>query len=104
MPALGLMGGVAQAKMAQAAVHYQADPKDGKRCDGCNFFIAPNGCKTVVGDIAPTGWCSLWVKKAGSATAAPRLSRAAARGLKAIDCIFLRPRTSGRPNPTAAFA
>jgi hypothetical protein len=43
MPALGLMGGVAQAKMAQAAVHYQADPKDGKQCDGCNFFIAPNG-------------------------------------------------------------
>jgi hypothetical protein len=75
MPALGLMGGVAQAKMAQAAVHYQADPKDGKRCDGCNFFIAPNGCKMVVGDIAPTGWCSLWVKKAGSATAAPRPSR-----------------------------
>ena len=77
MLALGLMGGVAQAKMAQAAVHYQdqADPRDGKQCDGSNFFIAPNGCKMVVGDIAPTGLCSLWVKKAGSATAAPRPSR-----------------------------
>ena len=39
------------------------DPKDGKQCDGCNFFVAPNSCKMVDGDIAPTGWCSLWVKK-----------------------------------------
>ncbi len=45
------------------AVKYQADPKDGKQCDGCNFFVAPNSCKMVDGDIAPTGWCSLWVKK-----------------------------------------
>ena len=55
--------GEAQAKMAQAGVHYQATPKDGKQCDGCNFFIAPNGCKMVDGDIAATGWCLLWVKK-----------------------------------------
>ena len=49
----------AQAKMAQAAVQYQATPKDGKQCDGCNFFVAPNGCKMVDGDIAPAGWCAL---------------------------------------------
>ncbi len=65
-PAFGLMmTTAAEAKMAQAAVKYQATPKDGKQCDGCNFFIAPNGCKMVDGDIAPTGWCSLWTKKAG---------------------------------------
>ena len=63
-PLLALTGGQAQAKIAQTAVHYQATPKDGKQCDGCNFFIAPNGCKMVDGDIAPTGWCALWVKKA----------------------------------------
>ena len=63
-PALALMTGGAEAKMAQAAVKYQADPKDGKQCDGCNFFVAPNGCKMVDGEIAPTGWCALWVKKA----------------------------------------
>ncbi len=63
-PALGLMTTAAQAKMAQAAVKYQATPKDGKQCDGCNFFVAPNGCKMVDGDIAATGWCSLWNKKA----------------------------------------
>lgn len=52
------------AKMAQSAVRYQDSPKDGKRCDGCNLFVAPNACKSVAGDIAPSGWCALWVKKA----------------------------------------
>ena len=65
-PLLALTGGEAQAKLAQAAVKYQPDPgKDGHQCDGCNFFVAPNSCKMVDGDIAPTGWCSLWVKKPG---------------------------------------
>jgi hypothetical protein len=63
-PLLALTGGQAQAKIAQAAVHYQATPKDDHQCDGCNFFIAPNGCKMVDGDIAASGWCALWVKKA----------------------------------------
>jgi len=63
MPALALMSGPADAKIQQAAVHYQTDPKDGKQCDGCNFFQAPNGCKQVDGEIVPTGWCLLWVKK-----------------------------------------
>jgi hypothetical protein len=65
-PLLALTGGPAQAKMAQTAVHYQPDPKDGKQCDACNFFVAPNSCKLVDGDIAATGWCALWVKKAAS--------------------------------------
>ncbi len=62
-PALALTTGVAQAKMAQTAVRYQADPKDGHQCDGCAFFIAPNSCKMVDGAIAPTGWCALWSAK-----------------------------------------
>ncbi len=64
VPALALMSGAAEAKMTQAAVKYQPDPKDGHQCDGCNFFVAPNACKMVDGDIAPAGWCLLWVKKA----------------------------------------
>ncbi len=65
-PLLALTGGEAQAKLAQTAVKYQPAPgKDGHQCDGCNFFVAPNSCKMVDGDIAPTGWCSLWVKKPG---------------------------------------
>ena len=61
---LTLMSGSAEAKMAQSSVKYQATPKDGKQCDGCNLFVAPNACKSVAGDISPKGWCSLWVKKA----------------------------------------
>jgi High potential iron-sulfur protein len=64
-PLLALMSGSAEAKMAQTAVKYQPTPKDGKQCSGCNLFIAPNSCKSVAGNIAPTGWCSIWVKKAG---------------------------------------
>ena len=52
------------AKLAQKAVRYQDSPKDGKRCDGCNLFVSPNGCKSVDGTISPSGWCALWVKKA----------------------------------------
>jgi len=63
-PLLALMSGSAEAKMAQTAVKYQPTPKDGKQCSGCNLFIAPNSCKSVAGDIAPSGWCSIWVKKA----------------------------------------
>jgi len=44
-------------------VRYQDSPKDGKQCDGCKLFIAPNACKTVDGAISPQGWCALWVKK-----------------------------------------
>ncbi|MBV8797958.1 MAG: hypothetical protein JO136_23725 [Hyphomicrobiales bacterium] len=65
-PVLALSGGEAEAKIAQAGVKYQTTPKDGHQCDGCNFFIAPNGCKMVDGGIAPTGWCALWVKKASA--------------------------------------
>ena len=64
-PLLALMSGSAEAKMAQTAVKYQPTPKDGKQCSGCNLFVAPNSCKSVAGDIAPSGWCSIWVKKAG---------------------------------------
>jgi len=62
--ALGATGAEA-AKLAQSAVRYQATPKDGKQCSGCNLFIAPNACKSVAGEISPNGWCALWVKKAG---------------------------------------
>lgn len=60
---LGLMSDSADAKIAQTGVRYQDSPKDGKQCDGCKLFIAPNACKTVDGAISPQGWCALWVKK-----------------------------------------
>lgn len=61
--AMGAVGAQA-AGLPQSAVGYQTSPKDGKQCDGCNLFVAPNSCKSVAGEINPNGWCKLWVKKA----------------------------------------
>ncbi len=57
--------GAKAAKLSQSAVRYQDSPKDGKQCSGCNLFIAPSACKSVDGKISPSGWCALFVKKAG---------------------------------------
>lgn len=62
-PLIVLTGGEAQAKLAQKAVKYQTTPNAGHQCDGCAQFVAPNSCKLVDGEITPTGWCLLWVKK-----------------------------------------
>jgi hypothetical protein len=62
-PAFAVMTGTAKAKIQQAGVKYQNEPKDGKQCSDCNFFVAPNSCKQVDGDISPTGYCLLWAKK-----------------------------------------
>ncbi len=47
------MTGTAEAKIQQSAVKYQTEPKDGKQCSDCNFFVAPNACKQVDGNISP---------------------------------------------------
>jgi hypothetical protein len=57
------LGGANAGTLPQTAVAYQKEPKDGKQCDGCNLFIAPASCKSVAGEIVPTGYCKLWVKK-----------------------------------------
>ncbi len=56
-------GANAAATMSPASVGYQDSPKNGRQCDGCNLFVAPNACKLVKGDISPKGWCKIWVKK-----------------------------------------
>jgi hypothetical protein len=53
------------AKLSQKAARYQDSPKDGKQCDGCSLFVAPNACKSIDGTVSPKGWCALWIKKAG---------------------------------------
>jgi hypothetical protein len=35
----------------------------GLRCDGCMLFEPPNACKVVEGEISPSAWCQLFVKK-----------------------------------------
>ena len=55
----------APAKVSQASVQYQTQPKEGKKCADCmNFVAESNTCKLVEGSISPNGWCVLWVKKA----------------------------------------
>lgn len=54
---------MAAGKMSQSAAKYQDTPKDGKQCDGCALWQAPDGCKSVSGTIKPEGWCKLYVPK-----------------------------------------
>lgn len=53
----------ASAKIQQASVQYQTQPKDGKKCADCMHFIAESKtCKLVEGSISPNGWCTLWTQ------------------------------------------
>jgi len=53
------------AKVSQASVQYQTQPKGEQKCGGCLHFIAEsNSCKLVEGQISSDGWCSLWAQKA----------------------------------------
>ena len=49
--------------MTQKAAGYQPAPKGDQRCDNCALFVTPASCKLVAGDISPSGWCRLYVKK-----------------------------------------
>jgi hypothetical protein len=52
------------AKVSQASVQYQTQPKDEQKCGVCQHFIAEsNTCKLVEGPISPEGWCTLWAQQ-----------------------------------------
>jgi hypothetical protein len=52
------------AKVSQASVQYQTQPKGEQKCGVCLHFIAEsNTCKLVEGPINPEGWCTLWAQK-----------------------------------------
>ena len=54
----------ATAKVSQASVQYQSQPKGDQKCSECLHFIAEsNTCKRVEGQISPDGWCALWAQK-----------------------------------------
>ncbi len=59
----GATGPAAAGSMTQKAAGYQPTPKGDQRCDGCTLFVSPASCKLVAGDISPSGWCRLYVKK-----------------------------------------
>jgi len=54
----------AQQKVSKEQAKYQDTPNEGKKCSECTFFVKPNACKVVEGDISPEGWCQLWAKAA----------------------------------------
>lgn len=54
---------MAQQKIAQNLVQYQATPKGGLQCDQCLQWVPPDGCKVVEGKIAAKGWCAAFVAK-----------------------------------------
>ncbi|MGD0967392.1 MAG: high-potential iron-sulfur protein [Candidatus Aquilonibacter sp.] len=62
--AIALGAGTADAADNKAQFKYQDKPgAGGKKCAGCRFFKAPNGCSIVTGTISPNGWCSAWAKR-----------------------------------------
>ena len=65
--AFAALQGVAEAKAPQKAVMYQDNPKDGKKCSQCKFYVwnkkdkkAKGGCTQVSGPISPNGYCVVW--------------------------------------------
>jgi hypothetical protein len=54
----------AQPKVSKEQAKYQDTPKDDQKCSGCTYFVNPNSCKLVDGEIKPDGWCQLWTKAA----------------------------------------
>ncbi len=63
-----------EALSTQSAVNYQSEPKDGKQCSGCKYYIPDkNGdgagaCTIVEGTIDPSGYCTSYVAYEGGST------------------------------------
>ena len=65
VPVLGVIANdaKAQSKVSKGSVAYQSKPKGKERCDNCALFEAPRACRSVAGDISPSGWCNIYVKR-----------------------------------------
>jgi hypothetical protein len=50
----------AQAKVSKSAANYRDSPRGNQRCSGCRFFVSPDSCKRVAGDISPNAWCTYY--------------------------------------------
>jgi hypothetical protein len=50
-------------KASQKSVVYMDGDEGPFRCDHCSYFIKPNACKIVEGDIDPAGCCNLYSKE-----------------------------------------
>ena len=50
-------------KSPKADMKYQDTPKDGQKCDECQYWQKPGSCALVEGPISPNGWCIIYNKK-----------------------------------------
>ena len=49
-----------QKKLTQATARYQDNPKGNESCAGCPYFVRPNSCVVVEGEISSNGWCPIF--------------------------------------------
>ena len=49
-----------QKKLTQAAARYQDHPKENQSCGNCPYFVFPNSCVVVEGEISAFGWCPMY--------------------------------------------
>jgi len=45
----------AQAKVSKSAANYRDSPRGNQRCTNCRFFVSPDSCTRVAGDIMGCG-------------------------------------------------
>lgn len=51
-----------KAKKPQEEGGYQAVSKDEMRCENCSLFLAPRGCRILLGEVSNLGWCPGWTQ------------------------------------------
>ena len=49
-----------QKKLTQAAARYQDHPNGKESCATCPYFMLPNSCVLVEGEISAAGWCPIY--------------------------------------------
>jgi hypothetical protein len=52
-----------QTKVSQEAARYDPPEKGPFKCSTCEYFMAPDACKIIEGEVAAEGCCALWEKK-----------------------------------------
>ncbi len=60
---VGIQSADAQSKTPKKVAKYQDHPNGGKECSKCRFFLPPQSCQLVAGNISPNGWCSFFAPK-----------------------------------------
>jgi hypothetical protein len=53
-------GAAPQPVLTQAEAEYEDSPRGIAMCLTCTFFVPPNRCRVVEGEVAEQGWCRLF--------------------------------------------